>query len=109
MEISDCYEIHFVEIGNDLDHVHFLVQSVPTLSVTRIVTIIKSITAREIFAKHKEVKKMLWGGNLWTSGFYANTVGMYNNQEVIKKYIQNQGKEGTEYTKLYQGKLALEL
>ncbi|MCF6205996.1 MAG: IS200/IS605 family transposase [Sulfurovum sp.] len=109
LEISDCYEIHFVEIGNDLDHVHFLVQSVPTLSVTRIVTIIKSITAREIFAKHKEVKKMLWGGNLWTSGFYANTVGMYSNQEVIKKYIQNQGRENMKYTKLYQGKLALEL
>ena len=107
LEISDCYEIYFVEIGNDLDHVHFLVQSVPTLSVTRIVTIIKSITAREIFAKHKEVKKVLWGGNLWTSGFYANTVGLYSNQEVIKKYIQNQGKD-IEYTKLYQGKLNLD-
>ena len=107
LEISDCYEIHFIEIGNDLDHVHFLVQSVPTLSVTRIVTIIKSITAREIFAKHKEVKKILWGGNLWTSGFYANTVGLYSNQEVIKKYIQNQGKD-IEYTKLYQGKLNLD-
>ena len=47
--ISDRYEIHFIEIGNDLDYVHFLVQSVPALSVTRIVTIIKSITAREIF------------------------------------------------------------
>ena len=61
LEISERYEIHFVEIGNDADHVHFLIQSVPTLAVTRIVTIIKSITAREIFAKHKEVKKVLWG------------------------------------------------
>ena len=39
LEISERYEIHFVEIGNDEDHVHFLIQSVPTLSVTRIVTI----------------------------------------------------------------------
>ena len=107
LEISDRYEIDFIEIGNDLDHVHFLVQSVPTLSVTRIVTIIKSITAREIFAKHKEVEEILWGGNLWTSGFYANTVGLYSNQDVIKKYIQNQGKD-VEYTKLYQGKLNLD-
>jgi len=107
LEISDRYEIYFVEIGNDLDHVHFLVQSVPALSDIRIVTIIKSIRAREIFAKHKEVKKVLWGGNLWTSGFYANTVGLYSNQEVIKKYIQNQGKD-VEYTKLYQGKLNLD-
>ena len=109
LEISDRYEIHFVEIGNDLDHVHFLIQSVPTLSVTRIVTTIKSITAREIFAKHKEVKKILWGGNLWTSGFYANTVGMYASQDVIRKYIRNQGKNDEEYVKLHQGQLSLEL
>jgi len=107
LEISDRYEIHFLEIGNDLDHVHFLVQSVPTLSVTRIVTIIKSITAREIFAKHKEVKKVLWGGNLWTSGYYVNTVGQFSNTEVIKKYIQNQGKD-IEYTQLHQGQLNLD-
>ncbi len=109
LEISDRYEIHFVEIGNDLDHVHFLIQSVPTLSVTRIVTTIKSITAREIFAKHKEVKKILWGGNLWTSGFYANTVGMYASQDVIREYIRNQGKNDEEYVKLHQGQLSLEL
>ena len=108
LEISERYEIHFVEIGNDVDHVHFLIQSVPTLSVTRIVTIIKSITAREIFAKHKEVKKVLWGGNLWTSGYYVNTVGQYGNEEVIQKYIQNQGKD-VEYTKLHEDQLKLEL
>jgi REP element-mobilizing transposase RayT len=76
--------------------------------VTRIVTIIKSITAKEIFAKHKEVKKILWGGNLWTSGYYANTVGQFANEDVIKKYIQNQGKD-VKYTKLHTGQLNLEL
>ena len=96
LEISDRYEIHFVEIGTDIDHVHFLVQSVPTLSVTKIVTIIKSITAREIFRKHKEIKKILWGGNLWTSGYYANTVGQYGSKDMIKEYIQNQGKKEKE-------------
>ncbi len=60
------YEIKFVEIGVDKDHVHFLVQSVPTYSVTRIVTMIKSITAREIFKKCPQVKKQLWGGEFWS-------------------------------------------
>ena len=108
LEISDRYEIHFIEIGNDLDHVHFLVQSVPMLSITKIVTIIKSITAREIFREHPEVKKILWGGNLWSSGYYANTVGQFSNSEVIKQYIKNQGKD-SEYKKLHQGQLNLEL
>jgi len=90
LEISRRYEIHFVEIGMDDDHVHFLIQSVPVLSITRIVTIIKSITAKEIFKRHQEVKKLLWGGHLWTSGYYANTVSEYANAEGIKKYIANQ-------------------
>ena len=49
IELEKRYQIKFLEIGTDNDHVHFLVQSVPTYSVTQVVTIIKSITAREIF------------------------------------------------------------
>ena len=105
-EISYGYEINFIEIGNDEDHVHFLVQSVPTLSLTKIVTIIKSITARKIFKRYPEIKKELWGGSLWTSGFYANTVGQYANEEIIRKYVKNQGKE---YNKIHQGELDLEM
>ena len=62
IEISRRYQIYFLEIGTDDNHVHFLVQSVPMYSPTKIVTIIKSITAREIFSKNPEVKKQLWGG-----------------------------------------------
>ena len=93
LEIGDKYEIQFIEIGTDEDHVHFLVQSVPTISVSSIVRIIKSLTSREIFKKYPEIKKELWGGNFWTSGFYANTVGLYGNKEVIKKYVENQGQK----------------
>ncbi len=62
LEIALRYEIVFLEIGVDRDHVHFLVQSVPTYSPKKIVQTIKSITAREIFKKVPEVKQELWGG-----------------------------------------------
>ena len=104
--ISERYEINFIEIGYEIDHVHFLVQSVPAISVTEIVRTIKSITAKMIFQRHPEVKELLWGGNLWTSGYYANTVGQYGNEEVIRKYIENQGKE-VNYKKIYDGQLTL--
>ncbi len=106
VEIGIRYEINFIEIGNDEDHVHFLVQGIPSMPISKIVQIIKSITAREIFSKHKEVKKLLWGGNLWTSGFYANTVGQFANEETIKKYVKNQGKV---YNRVYSGQLELDL
>jgi REP element-mobilizing transposase RayT len=62
LEISKRYQIYFLEIGTDKTHFHLLLQSVPRYSPTEIVTMIKSITAREIFKKHPEVKKILWGG-----------------------------------------------
>ena len=62
--ISERYEFRFVEIGVDEDHVHFLVQSVPIISVTELVKLLKSLTARQLFLLHPEIKKQLWGGPL---------------------------------------------
>jgi len=93
-----------VEIGTDENHVHFLVQSVPTYAPKKIVQTIKSITGIEIFKQNPEVKKKLWGGKFWTSGYYINRVGQYGNAEVIKRYVENQGKE---YKKLYSRQLKL--
>jgi len=93
IEISKRFEIEFIEIGTDGDHVHFLVQSVPTYSPTEIVTKIKSITAREVFRLHKEVKQKLWGGEFWTDGYYISTVGRNAGEEVIKEYVKKQGEE----------------
>ena len=92
-EISKRYEIYFVEIGSDDDHVHFMVQRVPMNSPKKIVNIVKSLTAIEIFKLHPEVKTFLWGGKFWTSGYYVNTEGMYGNAQEIEKYVKNQGKE----------------
>ena len=102
--ISERYEIHFVEIGLDEDHAHFLVQSVPTLEPRRMVQIIKSITAREIYRQSPEVKRVLWGGQIWTDGYYINTVGAYANEDVIRTYVEKQGKQ---YQKLYSAQLDL--
>jgi len=59
--ISSRYEMIFIEIGSDDDHVHFLIQSVPMYSGKKIIQTVKSITAIEIFGNHPEVKKKLWG------------------------------------------------
>ncbi len=68
-EIQKRYEITFLEIGTDDNHVHFLVQSVPMYSPKQIVQIIKSITAREIFKSCPKVKQYLWGGKFWAEGY----------------------------------------
>ena len=100
------YEMRFLEIGTDKDHVHFLVQKVPKLSPTQVITIIKSITAREIFARCPQVKKKLWGGQFWTDGYFVSTVGQRGNEETISEYVKNQGRE-EEYRKLLEQQMSL--
>ena len=50
LEIEQWYEMKFIEIGTDKDHVYLLVQSVPTYSVKKIVQMIKSLTAIQLLA-----------------------------------------------------------
>ena len=104
IEISKRYEIIFLEIGAEEDHVHFLIQSVPSYSPTKIVTKVKSITAREIFAKVLSVKKQLLGGEFWTDGYFVSTVGEHANEDVIREYIKNQGRHG-KYKQLHKQKV----
>ncbi len=91
VEIEKRYEIKFLEIGTDEDHIHFLVQSVPTYSITKLVTMIKSLTAREVFKKYPHVKKQLWGGEFWSDGYFASTVGKHGDESMIREYVKNQG------------------
>ena len=106
LDIAKRYEVEFLEIGTDKDHVHFLVQSVPSYSPTKIITMIKSFTAKEMFARVPSVKKQLWGGEFWTDGYYVGTVGQHATEEVIKQYVKNQGQE-KEYKQLYVQQLKL--
>ena len=89
--IEARYQLKFLEIGTDKNHVHFLVQSVPTYSVTKIVTLIKSLSAREIFKRCPQVKKQLWGGEFWSDGNFASTVGKHGNENMISNYVKSQG------------------
>ena len=94
------YEIIFLEIGTEGDHIHFLVQSIPAKSPMEIVLTIKSITAKKIFTVCPEVKEKLWGGAFWTSGYYVNTVGRHANESIISQYVKNQGVE--DYDLIYK-------
>jgi REP-associated tyrosine transposase len=108
LEIAKRYALVFLEIGTDRNHVHFLIQSVPTYSPTKIVQTVKSLTARQVFAQAPEVKKQLWGGEFWGKGYFITTVGQHGNEKVIATYIRKQGTEAA-YTQLHKQPVQLEL
>ena len=106
LEIAKRYQITFLEIGTDKDHVHFLIQSIPIYSPTKIVRMVKSLTAREVFKLAPSVKKQLWGGEFWTDGYFMNTVGQHGSEKTIATYVRNQGRQ-TEYQRLHQQQMLL--
>ncbi len=90
-EISERYEFDFEQVGCDKNHIHILCSFHPKYSIGEVVSKFKSITARELFKSYPELRKELWGGEFWTDGYYAATVGERGDWEVVKRYVKNQG------------------
>jgi REP element-mobilizing transposase RayT len=100
LDIAARYDITFLEIGTDRNHVHFLVQTIPRYSPSKLAQIIKSLTAREVFRRVPAVKKFLWRGEFWSDGTYLSTVGQHSSEGEIRCYLAHQGRQG-EYSKLH--------
>jgi len=89
--ISERYEIVIDEIGFDQNHIHIFCGASPRMSPLRVMSIVKSITARQIFETFPRLKKEeLWGGEFWSDGKYIGTVGEATSEKTIKNYIRNQ-------------------
>jgi putative transposase len=89
--IEDRYDLTIEQFGDDKNHIHLLVSFHPKYSIGQIVRIFKSITAKQLFLSHPALKKDLWGGEFWSDGYYASTVGTGGNWAVVEQYVKNQG------------------
>lgn len=97
--IQERYNLVIEEIGFDQNHVHIFIGAPPTKSPMDIYTIIKSVTARQIFVRFPWLKIYeLWGGEFWSDGKYVGTVGEETTATTIRKYIQHQGLDRENYT-----------
>lgn len=72
-EIEGRYGIEFEQIGCDKD-VHILCAAHPKITLSHIVRVFKSITARELFKMMPDLKQDLWGSEFWTDGYNVAAV-----------------------------------
>jgi putative transposase len=98
-EITEHYPmIRFKTVNHDKDHIHYLVSIPPTMTVGKVIGIVKQNTSRELKQKFPFLKKVYWGtDSVWSEGYFVSTVGI--DEAVIQAYIENQGKKDAGQTK----------
>lgn len=90
-EIEERYSFVFEKVGIDTNHVHYVINAEPKFSPSQIIQITKSIMAKQLFKQHPDLRKELWGGELWTDGFYVATIGEGGGLDAIRAYVAKQG------------------
>ena len=87
-EIADNFQFEIEEMEVAKDHVHLFLNSPPRYAIAKVVGILKSISASELFKEFPELRRQLWGGEFWEDGYFVRTVGDQVTAEVVKRYIQ---------------------
>jgi len=91
LRISQDYSVEIVEQETDLDHIHILFSAKPVLTIPKFVSTLKSHSSRILRKQFPQLQKKLWGKSFWSNSYFIATTGQVT-LDVIKKYVENQGK-----------------
>ena len=83
--------LHIYSFNTNDDHVHIQIEIPPNLSVAAVVGRLKSESSAILKKQFKFIRDMYLDGSIWSVGYFVSTIGL--NEEMIKKYIANQGKK----------------
>jgi len=88
--IAEDSGYRITQFGNDLDHVHLLIDCSPQHYIPDMLKALKGVSARLLMKEYGDsLRKKLWGGHLWNPSYFVATVSE-NTEEQIRKYISNQ-------------------
>ena len=82
-------EVEIIKGHVSKDHIHLLVSVPPTLSVSKLVQLVKGRSSGKLLQEDKNLQKQYWGQHLWARGFFVASSGNITD-EMIKEYIENQ-------------------
>lgn len=91
-EIAARSDFLFEQIEVDQNHIHCLVKSEPKISPLSIVRRLKQESTIKLWKHHEScLRKHFWKEKtFWSDGYFCCTIGNAS-QEIIRKYIENQG------------------
>ena len=89
-QVADEYGLWIDTMEVMEDHVHVFVEAPPRYSPAQVAQMMKSISAREVFARFPDMRRRMWSGELWADGYFVRSVGDKVTADVIRRYIKYQ-------------------
>ena len=87
--IGERYGFEVSTIGIADDHLHLFIEAAPRFAPAELVNVIKSISARELFRAFPELRRQLWGGELWEDGYAVRAVSDQVTEAVVRRYVED--------------------
>lgn len=100
-DICESREWLIEALAIEIDHVHLFVSCPPRDAPAKVMNVIKSITARELYAEFPRLRRTHWGGKLWADGYYVGSAGEHVTSDLIRRYVEYQEREGAEQDRLF--------
>ena len=91
IDIAPNYGVELLEWNHDIDHVHLLFKAKPNTEISKLLNAYKSASSRRIKNEFPSIRKYLWKEYFWSKSYCLVTTGGAP-LEVVKQYIENQGK-----------------
>ncbi len=85
----------------EIEHVHLFVSCAPRDAPAKVMNVMKSITARELYVEFPRLRWSHWGGKLWTDGYYVGSAGDHVTSDLIERYVEYQETEGAGENRLF--------
>ena len=100
-EICGARDWEIEALAVEQDHVHLFVSCPPRDAPAKVMNVLKSITARELYREFPHLRRSHWGGELWADGYYVGSAGDHITSELIEQYIEYQESEGAGENRLF--------
>ena len=86
--VAEAYDMNVLVIEVDSDHIHVYLEIPPQTSVGRAVRVLKSLSARYMFKKFSQLKRVFWSGEMWSPSYFVRSVGEGVTAETVRRYIE---------------------
>jgi putative transposase len=100
-EICGARDWEIEALAVEQDHMHLFVSCPPRDAPAKVMNVLKSITARELYAEFPRLRRSHWGGKLWADGYYVGPAGDHVTSDLIEQYIEYQESEGAGENRLF--------